>query len=312
MIPIAVAIALSLFPLGFFADLAGILERGGEASYGGEQVVNCATPDGVTSDLFTIEQSGGEMLVGSGMVGGTSISMGEGGWVAVHGEGVVDQTIVTGTENSDAVDPYTVTELGGVTFLGREATAFRLERDGLVRAELVLDDVTGVIVRSSTFDAAGATYCMRRFISFEPGDRVIPKHDAADQPALVPVESASGVFPDQIAGFIRLDEYEDSGGVRFTYYSDGFFSFAVFQTPAMVILPEAIQVQHESGEYQRTFTAGQVFYTWEIGDGGMALVGDLPPDMHESVLADLPEPQRPGLFRRLWRSIFGFSAGRVE
>jgi hypothetical protein len=37
----------------------------------------------------------------------------------------------------------------------------------------------------------------------------------------------------------------------------------------------------------------------------MAMVGDLPPDMHEGVLAGLPAPEDPGLFQRLWRSLFG-------
>jgi hypothetical protein len=37
----------------------------------------------------------------------------------------------------------------------------------------------------------------------------------------------------------------------------------------------------------------------------MALVGDLPPDLHEAVLEELPRPETPGLFRRLWRSLFG-------
>jgi len=37
----------------------------------------------------------------------------------------------------------------------------------------------------------------------------------------------------------------------------------------------------------------------------MALVGDLPPDLHETVLSDMPHPQDPGLFRRFWRALFG-------
>jgi hypothetical protein len=37
----------------------------------------------------------------------------------------------------------------------------------------------------------------------------------------------------------------------------------------------------------------------------MALVGDLPPDMHQTVLSGLPAPADPGLFRRLWRNLFG-------
>ncbi|HSO49614.1 MAG TPA: hypothetical protein VLS86_03630, partial [Acidimicrobiia bacterium] len=57
--------------------------------------------------------------------------------------------------------------------------------------------------------------------------------------------------------------------------------------------------------YARSFSPGQVAMAWETLAGGMALVGDLPPDMHEGVLAGLPAPEDPGLFRRLWRNLFG-------
>ena len=53
------------------------------------------------------------------------------------------------------------------------------------------------------------------------------------------------------------------------------------------------------------FTAGQVTYAWETREAGMALVGDLPPDLHEAVLAAMPHPEDPGLFRRWWRALFG-------
>ena len=310
MIPIALAVLMALFPGGLVvADLSGILERGNDASYGAEQVVSCVTPDGVANAILTIEQSDGQMLVGSDALGATSLALGPGDWTMTRGDGTTEHAAVMGKGITEA-DPYLVSEVGGVTFLGREATAYRLERDGQVRAELILDDLTGVVVRSTTYGADGARYCLHRFISFDPGVREIPQPVKADAPVLQPLDQASGIFPEQIAGFIRLDEYEDPGGLRFTYYSDGFFSFAVFQTPAMVPLPDAVKIERGSGDYHRTFSAGQVFYTWQVDRGGMALVGDLPPDMHDAVLDDLPEPRQPGFFRRIWRSIFGFGSNR--
>jgi hypothetical protein len=37
----------------------------------------------------------------------------------------------------------------------------------------------------------------------------------------------------------------------------------------------------------------------------MAMVGDLPPDMHAGVLAGLAPPSAPGFLQRVWRSLFG-------
>lgn len=311
MIPfLAILLGLSVLAPQVLFDLPGILERGGDASYGAEQVVNCDTPNGMASALLTIQQDDGALLVGSGA--DISIAMGAGGFTLLDRDGVVDNASVSGS-NAQPESPYEVVDLGDVAYLGREATAYRLERDEILRAELVLDDVTGVVVRAVTYHADGTPYCMHRFISFEPGDRQLPKHDTTDQPALVPLDAGTpSPFPEMISGFTRLDQYEDAEGVQFTYYSDGFFSFAVFETPALVVLPEAGLVEMGPGQYQRVFTPGQVFYAWEAVDGGMAMVGDLPPDMHEAVLAELPAPDRPGLFRRLWRSIFGLSVGRLK
>src|SRR5690606_18648153 len=77
MILVALAVLMALFPGGLVvADLSGILERGNDASYGAEQVVSCVTPDGVANAILTIEQSGGQMLVGSDALGATSLALG--------------------------------------------------------------------------------------------------------------------------------------------------------------------------------------------------------------------------------------------
>lgn len=305
---LAMIVALGLVllpPVSFDGDLPEILERGKSASYSAEQVTTCATPDGFRGTLVTIRQAGADLLIGSDMSGGTSVAIGPGGWALMHQDGVVDQARVT-SGNVTQTTPYTVVHLGGLAFLGREATAYHLERDGVVRAEILLDDTTGVPVRAITYEASGATYCVHRFISFSPGSPELPARPTDEGSPMTPVATPDTTgFPAEVAGFSMLDQYEDTEGLRFTYYSDGFFSFAVFQTPAVVPLPDASAYRLGEGEYQRVFTPGQVFYSWETRDGGMAMVGDLPPDLQDAVLTALPQPDRPGLFRRLWRSLFG-------
>ncbi len=302
---VAIVVVLSLVPsVAWAADLAEILERGRDASYTAEQMISCATPDGARDALLRIEQAGPEIVMGSGFASETAVAVGAGGWMLLHQDGVVDEARVE--SGSSAVDNlYLVEDLGEVSFMGRGATAYRLEREGILRAEVVVDDATGVMVRAVTFDADDSTYCVRRFISFEPGERQLPPRHLSTQTELTPIETVGGGFPESVAGFSRLDQYEDSDGFRFTYYSDGFFSFAVFHTPSPVDLPGATEVRLGGAMYRRWFTPGQVIYVWETRSGGMAMVGDLPPDLHESALAPLPLPHDPGLFRKIWRSLFG-------
>jgi hypothetical protein len=176
--------------------------------------------------------------------------------------------------------------------------------EGTLRAELVLDEEVGALLRVTTFTADGRVYCERRFITFEPGDPAAeaePVEPDADPD--VPVVETS--LPEELGAFERLDVYGDEAGFLFAYYSDGFFSFAVFETPSVVTLDDPSVATVNDRPYTRVFGPGQVTYVWETLRGGMALVGDLPPDMHQTVLSGLPAPADPGLFRRLWRNLFG-------
>ena len=114
-----------------------------------------------------------------------------------------------------------------------------------------------------------------------------------------------GSSPRALATSERLDIYEDGDGLVFAYYSDGFFSFAVFSTPTVVELTDPGALTLENSVYARSFSPGQVTYSWETRDGGMALVGDLPPDMHPEVLEGLAPSFAPGILQRVWRSLFG-------
>lgn len=286
------------------ADLEELLNRGHEASYSAEQVISCTTPEGVRDALVRIDQVGGELQVTSGVTDEVEVVSGAGGWTLRRDDGDVVQSNITGTEAPD--DPiYTVEEEGAVEYLGRAAMAYLLIRDGEPRAELVIDDRTGAVVQSVTLTIDNEVYCDRRFVSLDTEAPVIEEAESAtgEGSELTLVDTSN--LPETVAGFDLLDQYEGDSDVRFAYYSDGFFSFALFETPKLVVLPDSTVVEFEAGEYQRAFTAGQVTYVWETADGGMAMVGDLPPDLHEAVLSETPHPEDPGLFRRWWRALFG-------
>jgi hypothetical protein len=302
---VALTLSFVLLPasIAYASDLDELLEPGRDASYSAEQVITCSTPEGVRDAVVHIAQSGDEIRVAAAANEDMQIASGYGRWTMSDGSGVISSAQVDAkSEPVEAV--YTVEAETGVRFLGRPATSHRLIRDGVHRASLILDVETSAIVSAVTYSGDGSTYCERRFVSFDPTD---PGFGNTTQPAVesIPSGVVETSLPTSVAGFSRLDLYEDDEGFRFAYYSDGFFSFAVFETPVAVVLPEGVVVELGGSDYRRLFTAGQVTYVWENTRGGLALVGDVPPDMHGLILADLPLPRDPGLFRRLWRNLFG-------
>jgi hypothetical protein len=302
---VAFVVALVVMPAmaAFGAELDELLEGGQEASYSAEQIISCSTPDGERNALVRIDQVGGELRLTSSVTGDVEVTAGAGGWTVTRDGGLVAQaTLDGGGAEADAL--YVVEEEGAVEYLGRVAMSYLLIRDGEPRAELTVDDETGVIVEAVTLTIDDDVYCERRFLSLDTEPPVLDENDV-DSVKTPPTLVETSSLPETVSGFELLDQYEDEEGVRFGYYSDGFFSFALFETPTAVALPDAKPVEFESGEYLRVFTAGQVTYVWETRDSGMALVGDLSPDLHETVLAEMPHPEDPGLFRRWWRALFG-------
>lgn len=303
---IALVMALMVLPATAVsaASLDELLERSRNASYSAEQTISCSTPEGLRDAVVTVAQNGGEIRVGSTVSEDLEISAGFGGWTLSRGGGVVSHAAVEGAEES--VEPlYAVEDGGAAIYLGRAAFTYRLIRDSVMRAKLVFDDRTGAMMAVTTLSTDGSTYCERRFVSFDPNAPGFEPVTSDQVEELAPIALPDTDLPESIAGFIRLDLYEDEEGFTFAYYSDGFFSFAVFETPARVTVPEPSEVEFGSGIYQRSFTAGQATYVWETSDAVMALVGDLPPDLHEAVLSELPASDTPNLFRRWWRSLFG-------
>lgn len=290
-------------------SLEELLERSRDASYSAQQLISCSTPDGARDAVVRIAQSAGEMRLAAAVNEEVEVAAGSGAWTLSRSGGVVSSAALA--PGRDSQEPlYLIEEIGDRRVLGRPASAHRLIRDEVIRAELVFDDETGALLWATTFTADGEIYCDRRFVSFDPTNPNLepPAPGPLDSGLSAPIQDVvivDAALPESAAGFDRLDLYEDADGFRFAYYSDGFFSFAVFETPTAVALSDASSVKLDQGVYMRSFTAGQATYVWETRDGGMALLGDLPPDLHEAVLGELPAPETPGLFRRIWRSLFG-------
>ena len=299
----AVALLLMIPGTALASDIEGLLDRGKGAAYSAEQVITCSTPDGVKDAVVRIAQNGSDLRLTSNAADGVEVAVTPGDWTMSKEGDVVDSTEVDSSEMS-AEDRYQVDEGQAAVFLGRRATIYEMRDGDLLRAQLIFDDLTGAMMRAVTYTDEGQVYCERRFISFDPTPPDLPQSVSVDKQHLDATEVDTSL-PEELEGFSRLDLYSDPQGFVFGYYSDGFFSFAVFETPSLVALDEATQVSYETGSYGRAFTPGMVTYAWETTLGAMALIGDLPPDMHEDVLAELPPSVQRGWFERLWRSLFG-------
>lgn len=301
---VALLVAVLMVPSGIAAgaELDEILEASRSATFSGEQLIACSTPDGSRDALIDIQQRDGLLHYGGIAPTGPEVWSGETGWVVRPDETAEappgDQVVTLAT-----VPTYVVEDAADVVYLGRRAGEYILREGELVRAELTVDRATGVLLSVVTYDDEGNIYCERRFVSFRPSAPEWPADIPEPTGELVPSEESS--LPETLAGFDRLDVYVDEAGLEFGYYSDGFFSFAVFESEVRIVLDGGVEYTSAEGVYNREFTPGQVTYAWSIEDGGMALIGDLPPDMHQEVLEGLPAPYDPGFFRRLWRSLFG-------
>lgn len=288
------------------ADLGGYLERSSEAEFTGEQLVACETPDGRRSSVFNLAQTDGTVVAWEGGEDAPLVGVAPGLSVTVTGE-AVESAVVEGSAVVDS-DQYTIEEGGESTFLGRPVSEVSLVRDGTERVRMTVDSDTDAVLRTITYADDGSPYCDRRLLSFEEDLTGVPELavDAAADPAS-PIDEHPDDLEQTIEGFELVDTYSLDGGTL-SYYSDGFFSAGVAVTRHPIDLSESddvVEFGAEGGTYQRSYQAGSVTVTWKADAGNMVLIGDLPPDLLESFLDELPPPGQDNFFDRIWSRLFG-------
>ena len=201
---------------------------------------------------------------------------------------------------------YEVSE-HAVERLGRPATEVVVSEGDLLRARLVVDEGTSVPVLTEIFAADGSAFRVAALVEFAPSapDMDMPS-DVADHEMLMPAEP-SPWLPGAAAGYRLVDTYHMKD-VDQAYYSDGLFSFSVFEArrgPTPEEFEGATPFVVDGELYHRVLTPTVVWVHWDAPDHSYVLVGDLPPDHLEAVLQELPEPGRRNLIVRLWRRLFG-------
>jgi hypothetical protein len=309
LVAVVTCLVVSLPAVAGATPLEPYLQRSADADFSGEQVVTCETPSGSRTVAMELVQAGGTTVARSAAGGGSEVQVAGGWFSVVTEEGSVDTSAVAAV--AIPAGRYTVSNVESLEVLGRDAERITVTDDaGIDRAVMVFDIATGALLESRIRNADGSVYCEIKMVDFDdtPTISVPVREVASASRTLEPVEPpAGGPFPESVAGFARLETYEWEKGGVVGYYSDGLFSFTLLATRRPVILDAATAagVTIDGGDYVRWFGAGQSIYVWETTDGGLTFYGDLPIDLQEAVLAELPDPTRIGVLARWWRNLFG-------
>jgi hypothetical protein len=288
---------------GYAQDLDEWLDRAADAEFEGRQVTICNTPDGRLSDVVDVAQKDGMVAVGApeGPVVFRSATVDPGGVGAVSGGSTESGPAESG--RADLAARYSVSVRADATFMERSVDVVDVLDGDRVRVSYLFDEETGAVLHSEVRHADGSSYCTTQFIEFRTRTDL-----AADAPADGQAEASDGLgLPARLADFIRLDLYTGPNGSTAGFYSDGVFSFTIITADRRIEVAEmrnAPEATIDGHDYARRYSAGQVVYEWESKQGGYVLIGDLPPDLHGEVLADLPAPGKPSFIVRMWRRIF--------
>lgn len=289
-----VLMVLSAAAPSFAEDLEDYLARAAEADYAGTRVVVTVWEGRSIAEITDVEHSGEVVMMG---VADTMILEGK---VAKGGEtGVAVSTWSTPV----VAAKYTVEVDVGLTRLGRAARAVRIMEGGQLRARIVFDLATWAPLVTEIYDAGGELFRIASFTDFDPHPRrvydpsFVEGHDYE-----LAAHSDDTSLPATAGDYDRVDAYTGGDGIPQAFYSDGLFSFSVFEVGARQVaerFDDATVLRVDETEYLLVVQPTELWVAWERGDDGLVLVGDLPPDHLRRVLQDLPEPRRPNLLERI-------------
>ncbi|MBA2338329.1 MAG: hypothetical protein H0V96_11335 [Acidimicrobiia bacterium] len=281
-------------------ELDRYLAAAGAAAYSGTQVVVTTWNGGTFATVVDIERSGSGTVVTADNGSVTVIDDGS----AHDAAGTVR---ISAWSTHGTTDGYQVTAVREVTTIGRPALEVVVSEGSMRRALLVIDEETRAALATTVFNPDGSVF--REITSTEFGR---PDTDRADVDAgpgyTMMVQAPDSDLPGDLAGYRLTDGYQDGDGVSQAYFSDGLFSFSVFQLDAparLDRLEDAVVHELDGHAYRVVVEPSALLVTWEADGASYVLVGDLPPDHLDAVLRQLPTPGSTGLLGRIWQGLFG-------
>lgn len=315
LVALGLAGAVLLGPVAALADdaLEDYLEQAAASDFHGTGILFCAWAGLSAGVAYEVTRSGGVSMVSgpegdvlSG-AGTTATRDGAAEWRAIE---------LTSASSWRLSDRYTLSARQPTSRLGRPATAYTVMEDGRPRVRLVVDDASSVPLLTEVLDGEGRVFRVAVMVEFEAGDAVARVAAARPMGELSGMEGTEtmlpvappATLPGEVAGYRMADTYLVPGGTIQAFYTDGLFSFSVFEA-RRGSTPEAFRSapNWEAGgeRYRRIVTPALAWIQWHAPDHSYALVGDLPPDHLVAVLAGLPEPGNRSWFVQLWRRLFG-------
>ena len=297
----ALALMLLSVPVATASGLEDYLVKATKADYAGEQATWCSFNGKTEFNVVSVEHAGSKLMVESG---GTSQVLGDG---RVSNVDASSGVALSHWSSVPLADRYVTSSIEPEERLGRDVVVVTVEENGQARARLWFDDQTGASLGSEVYDDKGDLFRLSWMRNFDSNPRRIYTVLGASSYDVV-TTTDSGQLPQSVAGYERVDTYGGPNDSIHSFYSDGLFSYSVFQIEgegAAGPFVDADTMKLDSGTYRWFLTASELWVQWSGSGKTYVLVGDLPPDHLKAVLAELPRAESGNLLSRIWSGIFG-------
>ena len=281
-------------------DLEEYLLKVADADYAGTQLVITVFSGETKAGVVGVAHASSMLMVAESTVVGA-------GRVKVNNKGSVlfpDWNHLGVSERYDTLRPVSTWHLG------RRAESVSVMEGSLLRARIVFDKETGAPLATEVFTDTGAPFrqsWMFQFESTPPRDAYENAHDDAGEYTVMFPVSTEGL-PLVLSGYRLADRYSGPDDVYQAFYSDGLFSFSLFELEGNVPLAQfdrPMTVEFGNAKYQVLVTPARMWVRWTVPDKTFVVVGDLPPSHLEGVLSELPRPRKRNFFARVWKGLFG-------
>jgi len=298
----AVAFAV-LAPAASAGDLEDIITSARDATFNATRITKSVWGDQIeVTDQLVEHWSGGELVKTN-----SAWTVAGNGRLVTMGE-VPSGLVFLTAQTTPEIERYEVGKVTDVTHMHREAERVEIMEGDLKRATLIIDKRSGAVLLAETFNEHGRVFRTIALSDFKPYRMYPEPEDMSSVPVQVIMHTDSDVLPDEVAGYTMVDVFPGPGGSEQGFYSDGLFGFSLFSISRRTAIDgfeDSMALITDHGLYEMVPTARDVRMRWANRHQNFVLVGDIPPDHLEEILAALPTPERDSMLKIWWHKLFG-------